>query len=191
MWNRLSGAPIRWFSPGEDSKFALISKHLLRSSVFDPPTSNREHGVIKKDEAPLAEKMMVGRGEPGDSVSGMWDWQIQDEKVRGEGVPQGFLTFKDVVNGKLSGHSTTLLGLLEPALPARVLPKIAAFEGTRMHDTSGRTLLKFHVQHPANTTLESDEAFLDGTGLDSDADKAGPRNSRPGLGYESCGSLLL
>jgi hypothetical protein len=135
----IPGASIDWFTEGGESKQDVINKLIATSAMNTKALPDqRVESVPTSTDTPSQPVASILRG--------LWLWETDDPKFKEHGSlkPQGYLTFSDSGDGKISGHSyvETPYSRLE-ATKSQL--DIVRFDGKREKSDDGTVKISFEI----------------------------------------------
>jgi hypothetical protein len=150
------GSLVDWYGEEGDSKYELLSKYSLQTSLC---TNNSSASF----ESPSAVGS-PGKADVGAGLGGIWLWKMEGD--RGNNAPQGYLSLKDTGDGKIIGHTIGAMQFGEKSKQASSMVNIFMLEGKKSSDSLGRLNLEFKIDSgqgvASKAELSSDGSLLRG-----------------------------
>lgn len=158
------GSSIDWFAASAKSKAELINKFIL-----DTPSDKlgsleqSSHLSLPAKEITTDDKQTKKNANTTDNISGVWRWKSDNLTVEGASQSQGILSFKDLNNGTITGHSSTTSEIIH----SKVKWAIGMFtlRGKKYTNDAGQTGISFALLPDGkNSSNVSSEAILSADG---------------------------
>lgn len=154
----VKGASVDWYGEASNSKYELLlTEALLKNAkeAIEKELKNAESNIIKRNKDVTIAELSLDK-----NVRGIWKWEAV-EALADEGfTPSGFLSFRDIGDGSITGHSIASVTLTKKAPMEGSLVDIIAFNGERKSGSSG-TLITFGSESDAQA-IESSATMVDG-----------------------------
>jgi hypothetical protein len=162
--SRVIGASVDWYSDGAQTPIELISRHMFDSSNCQTGQAGLLTASAEDFAAPARkpETEQVGPVSVRD-LNGSWEWKFNKEQVRPRNKneeilpPEGFLSFSDRGDGKISGHSYVEIpvGGSESSLKVKRILSVVRFEGTKTVNAQGQVAVEFVIYARGGTKITS------------------------------------
>jgi len=169
------GAAVDWYAASSPSRYGIINAQTLRALA---PAANAERQHLYKNAAGDD----PARFDLQQNVRGVWKWRVEDPGFEGDKAFGGFLSFRDLGDGKITGHSFVTSKIDSEKLGVKTMAAVFFLEGTKAV-ADGKTTITYGTGGSKAKPAVSSVATLSADG-NTLSGKTSSSMSRDGKSYD-------
>lgn len=149
----VTGSAVDWFAASSRTRYGIINPQLLRTALS---SSDEAVQHVYKNGKPIDPAAL----DLTRNVRGVWKWRVEDQGFESDRAFGGFLSFRDVGDGKITGHSFVPSLIENETLGVTSMAAAFFLKGTKDVKAAGGAALRYATGGSAEQPALTTEALL-------------------------------